>query len=132
MLYNWAIDHPEKVCGIAGIYPVCNLESYPGLEKAAGAYGLTALELKEVLPMHNPVDRLAPLAKAKIPLFHIHGDVDQVVPLEANSGLVAERYRALGGQMELIVPKGQGHNMWRGFFECQSLVDFVVRQAKKE
>src|SRR6056297_1318161 len=25
MLYNWAVEHPGSVGGIAGIYPVCNL-----------------------------------------------------------------------------------------------------------
>ena len=32
-------------------------------------------------------------------------------------------------QMKLIVPKDQGHNMWRGFFECKELVDFVINCA---
>ena len=64
-----------------------------------------------------------------MPIFHIHGDVDKVVPLNANSGLVAERYKDAGGKMELKVVQGQGHNMWRGFFECQELVDFVIGRA---
>ena len=74
MLYNWAAEHPECVAGIAGIYPVCNLRSWPGLDKACGAYGLTAAQLETQLPQHNPIDRLAPLAKAGVPIFHIHGD----------------------------------------------------------
>ncbi len=78
---------------------------------------------------HNPIDRLATLAGAKVPLFAIHGDVDAVVPLEKNSGLIAERYAAFGEKMELVVPKGQGHNMWPGFFESQELVAFVLRCA---
>jgi hypothetical protein len=28
MLYNWAAENPERVAGIAGIYPVCDLRSY--------------------------------------------------------------------------------------------------------
>jgi hypothetical protein len=32
--------------------------------------------------------------------------------------------------MELIVPEGQGHNMWEGFFQCKELVDFVLRKAR--
>jgi len=32
--------------------------------------------------------------------------------------------------MELIVPPGQGHNMWEGFFQCQELVDFVLKHAR--
>lgn len=132
MLYSWACDNPDKVGGIAGIYPVCSIASYPGVDKAASAYEMTAAQLQEALTLHNPVDRLEPLAKAKVPLFAIHGDVDAVVPLGLNSGAVADRYKALGGKMELVVPKGQGHNMWSGFFECQELVDFVLRHARSE
>lgn len=129
MLYAWAADNPEKVRCIAGIYPVCNIASYPGIAQASGAYGMTAPQLADKLTEHNPVDRLAPLAKAKIPIFHIHGDDDKVVPLKDNSGLLAERYKALGGEMELMIPKGQGHNMWEGFFQCKELVDFVISHA---
>ena len=129
MLYCWAAENPEKVKCITGIYLVCNLESYPGLKRASGAYGTTEEELANNLAKHNPVDRVASLAKARVPIFHIHGDVDKVVPLAANSGLLAERYQKAGVQMELLVAEGQGHNMWRGFFECQPLVDFVLEHA---
>jgi len=129
MLYCWAVENAEKVCGIAGIYPVCNIASYPGLKRACGAYGLTEAELKAALTEHNPIDRLAPLARAGVPIYHIHGDVDGTVPLDANSALLAERYAKLRGKMQLNVVKGQGHNMWKGFFECQPLVDFVIASA---
>ena len=129
MLYCWAADNPEKIRCITGIYPVCNLASYPGLGRACGAYGMTQGQLAEALAKHNPVARLAPLADAGVPIFHIHGDKDNVVPLPANSGLVAERYKAAGGLMELEVASGQGHNMWRGFFESQRLVNFLVSYA---
>jgi hypothetical protein len=126
MLYAWAAEHPESVAGIAGIYPVCDLKSYPGLDKACGAYGLTRDQLEAQLDRHNPVDRLAPLAKAGVPIFHVHGDADTLVPLDANSGEVARRYAKLGGKMTLQVAKGQGHNLWDGFFRCQELVNFVL------
>ncbi len=129
MLYSWACENPESVAGIAGIYPVCDLRSYPGLDKACGAYGLTKAELEEQLDKHNPVARLAPLAKAGVPIFHIHGDVDAVVPLKENSGEVARVYEKLGGKMELKIAKGQGHNLWEGFFQCQELVDFVLARS---
>jgi hypothetical protein len=87
-------------------------------------------ELEAHLKEHNPIERLAPMARAGVPLFAIHGDVDTVVPLEVNSGLVKERYTALGGSMQLIISPGQGHNMWPGFFQSQELVDFVKAQAR--
>ena len=129
MLYNWAAEHPESVGAIAGIYPVCNLRSWPGLDRACGAYGLSAEQLDKELAQHNPVDRLAPLARARVPIFHIHGDSDDVVPLPDNSGLLASRYRELGGSMRLRIPPGQGHNVWDGFFQCRELVEFVIAHA---
>ena len=89
MLYNWAVENPDKVSGIAGIYPVCNVTSYPGLKRACGAYKMTAEELEAKLKEHNPPERLAPLAKAKIPIYHIHGDNDKVVPLEIRGWTVS-------------------------------------------
>jgi len=73
------------VACIAGIYPVCDLRSYPGMRQACGAYGTTEEELRVTLSEHNPVDRLAPLAKAKVPIFHTHGNTDNLVPLIENS-----------------------------------------------
>jgi len=129
MLYCWAVENPDRVVAIAGIYPVCDISSYPGVERAAVAYGLTPAELTRSLPLHNPIGRLEELAKAKVPIFHIHGDADRVVPLEKNSGLLATRYRELGGTIELQVAAGQGHNMWPGFFHCEELVDFILQHA---
>lgn len=126
MHYNWAAEHPESVGCIAGIYPVGDLRSWPGLKTAAPPYEMTAEQLELQLAAHNPIDRLAPLAKANIPIFHIHGDIDKMVPLDANSATVASRYKELGGSMTLKIAEGQGHNYWRGFFECQELVDFVI------
>lgn len=130
---SWAAEHPDQVGGWAGIYPVCNLESYPGLDRAAGAYELTAQQLKDRLIEFNPIDRMSKLAAARVPLFAIHGDVDKVVPLEVNSGLLKEVYNSANGpEMELIVPSGQGHNMWEGFFRCNELVNFVINHAKAD
>ena len=55
-----------------------------------------------------------------------YGDVDKAVPLEKNSGELARRYRALGGNVKLIIIPGKGHQVCDEFFHCQELVDFVV------
>jgi hypothetical protein len=129
MLYSWAVAHPQSVGGVAGIYPVCNIASYPGVARAAGAFGLTAEQLEAELAQHNPIDRLKPLAEAGVPVFHIHGDSDKVVPLETNSAELARRYREFGGPVEIEVVEGQGHNVWEGWFQSQSLTDFAIARA---
>jgi dipeptidyl aminopeptidase/acylaminoacyl peptidase len=126
MLLNWAAENPAKVARIAGIYTVCNLESYPGVERAADAYKMTPDALRAALKEHNPLDRLPPLAQAKVPVFFIHGDADTVVPLEANAGALTERYRALGGDATLLIIPGKGHEVCPEFFESQQFVDFVL------
>jgi hypothetical protein len=129
MTLSWAVENPDKVAAFAGIYPVCKLASYPGLDIAAQAFGKTTEELRAELTQYNPVDRLPVLAKAGVPLFAIHGDIDRTVPLEANSGLMKQWYTTFGGSMQLIVPPDQGHNMWPGFFQCPELVTFVKTHA---
>jgi hypothetical protein len=129
MLYSWAVGNPNSVGGVAGIYPVCNIASYPGLARACGAYSLNAEQLEAELSKHNPVDRLKPLAEAGVPVFHIHGDNDTVVPLDANSALLETNYKAFGGPVEIEVIAGQGHNMWDGWFHSQKLTDFAIARA---
>jgi pimeloyl-ACP methyl ester carboxylesterase len=82
------------------------------------------------LAEHNPIDRLSPLAKAGVPILHIHGDADKNVSLEKNSGELARRYRALDGQVRLIVIPGKGHQVCNEFFQSKELVDFVVANCK--
>lgn len=131
MLYSWAAENPHSVACIAGIYPVCNLASYPGLAKASGAYELSEAELRAQLTEHNPIDRLAPLARAAVPIFHIHGDSDAVVPLADNSAELRRRYEQLGGSMVLETVAGKGHDMWAGWFQSQALVDFVIANVRR-
>lgn len=129
---SWAIANPDRVAGIAGIYPVFDLQTYPGLERAAPAYGLSPQALKDNLANLNPIERIDVLAKARVPICIIHGDRDDVVPIEQNSAALADRYRQhqADSAVELIVAKGQGHNYWDGFFRSQPLIDFVIARAK--
>ena len=130
---GWSTENPDKVSGIAGIYPVFDFRTYPGLATAAAAYGLTEQELAAKLTEYNPIERVGALAKAKIPALFIHGDEDTVVPLKENSAEFAARYKAAGAEdaVTLIVAKGQGHNYWQGFFRCQELIDFAITRARE-
>lgn len=129
---SWACANPDKVAGISGIYPVFDFGTYPGLQLAAPAYGLTVEQLSSRLQEFNPIEHVDKLAKAKIPALFIHGDEDTVVPLKNNSAAFLDKYKSAGQEklVTLIVAKGQGHNFWEGFFRCQELVDFTIAKAK--
>ena len=129
---SWACDHPERFAGLAGIYPVYDFRTYPGLDKVAKAYGLSNDELLKQIDTLNPISRTKAIAQSGLPVYIIHGDQDKVVPLEANSAALEQRYRQAGNAnaIRVQVVQGQGHNFWEGFFRCQELVDFVIQKAK--
>jgi hypothetical protein len=43
-----------------------------------------------------------------VKVLHLHGDADTLVPTGANSTELARRYRAFGGQAEIVLLKGLG------------------------
>ena len=127
----WAITHPEWTAGVGGIYPVFDWRTYPGVEKAAAAYGLLPEELDAQASVLCPIEKIDVLAKADIPFCIIHGDADKVVPLETNSAELKNRYESFGkgALVELIIANDQGHSFWKGYFQCQALVDFLIVRA---
>ena len=138
--YNWATANPEKVAGIYADAPVCDFKSWPGGKgKGKGSardwqlvlrqYGFQT-EAEAMGYAGNPVDTLEPLAKAGVPLLHVYGDADEVVPWEENTGVVAERYRKLGGTITLIGKPGVGHHP-HGLEDSSPIVDFILRAAAR-
>jgi pimeloyl-ACP methyl ester carboxylesterase len=117
--YNWAADNPDKVACIFGDAPVCDFKSWPGGKgKGKGSAGdwaklqkdyHFASEADALAYTKNPVDNLKPLAEAHIPIIHLCGDIDDVVPVEENTKIIEERYRKLGGLIKVIIKKGVGH-----------------------
>lgn len=130
MMLAWATKNPDKLRALVGIYPVFNLTSWPLLRSKPATladYGLTEAELRARLAEFNPIDRLDGLLKHRVPIFVVHGDTDVVVPYEDNTGLLKQRYEAGGGEISVKVIAGEGHQVTPAFFECQELVDFVLK-----
>lgn len=129
---SWAVAHPDRVAAIGGIYPVYDYTTYPGIKRAAPAYGISADELQAKQASLNPIKQAKKLAKARVPVLIIHGKDDRVVPLAENSAALEKTYQTngAGDLIEVIKVDGQGHNFWPGFFQCQELVDFLIENAK--
>ncbi len=83
--YAWAIEHPESVSCIYGENPA----------------------LRSLMAKSPPLDNLAPLARAGVPLIHVCGSLDPW--LDSQTRVVEKRFKALGGQITVIVKEGQGH-----------------------
>ncbi len=133
-VYNWAAANPDKVACIYADAAVCDFKSWPGGKgKGKGSprdwklvlerYGFKD-EAEALAYAQNPIDKLAPLAKARVPLLHVYGDADDVVPWDENTGIVAERYQKLGGDITLIGKPGVGHHP-HGLEDSTPIVDFL-------
>ena len=130
--YNWAADHPDKVACIYVDAPVCNVFSWPGRSpENAGLWkglleewGLTDDQMNSF--SGNPIDRLKPLADARIPVICVCGDSDKVVPFSENSAIVRQRYTAMGAPFELILKSGVDHHP-HSLSDPAPVVDFIIR-----
>ncbi len=78
---------------------------------------------------NNPVDELAPLAAAGVPLLHVFGDADTALPWKENTGVVAERYAKLGGSIMLIPKPGGDHHPHGLEQDPTPVVNFVLSNA---
>lgn len=133
---NWAARNPGKVAGLYLDAPVCDFRSWPGgagrsarsapdWERLKRAYGF-ASDAEAMAYRLNPIDNLAPLAKARIPILSICGDADEVVPLDENTRIVEQRYKQLGGDITVIIKPGVGHHP-HSLKDPAPIVDFVLR-----
>jgi hypothetical protein len=54
-----------------------------------------------------PIENLAPLAKAGVPILHDYGSLDPW--LKDQTRVAEKRYNRLGGKMTELVTEGEGH-----------------------
>jgi pimeloyl-ACP methyl ester carboxylesterase len=137
IVYNWAIANSERVACIYADAPVCDIRSWPGgrgvgdgspemWTQCLAAYGLSEDKVDQFTG--NPIDNLAPLAESGIPLLHVCGGADTSVPFDENTAVLADRYRQLGGSIEVILKKDCGHHP-HSLEDPQPIVDFVLRHT---
>ena len=136
--FNWAARHPDQVSCLYVDAPVCDFKSWPG---GKGRSRFSGRDWRDVLSAYkmtteqalayklNPVDNLEPLAKAKIPILSVIGDVnDWVVPIEENTLLVETRYKKLGGEIQVIKKPKCGHHP-HSLKDPTPIVEFVLKHT---
>lgn len=138
--YNWASKNTNKVLTIYADAPVCDIKSWPGgLYKSEGnanawkicldAYGLdtvSVLNFKNI-PIHN----CKKIAKAGVPVIHVYGDSDKVVPFEENTALLAKEFEKAGGTIKLISKKGVGHHP-HSLKDPKPIVEFIFESIENQ
>jgi len=111
-IFNWAKQNPHKVNCIYAEAPVCDFKSWPGgfgdgkgsendWERLKNEYGFASDEEAKKYA-DNPVNNLEELALAKVPVLHMIGLNDQMVPPDENTNILIDRYIKLGGPATVI------------------------------
>lgn len=142
-VYNFAKKYPYRVNCIYAEAPVCDFKSWPGgFGKGKGsppdwqlilkAYGFR--DLSEALSYKdNPVDNLEMLAAEKVPVLHMIGLNDSIVPPDENSLVLIDRYIRLGGPAT-VVPCTKGrHDLVGHHFEIETpqlVADFIKSNTR--
>ncbi len=137
IIYNWAAANPDKVACIYADAPVCDIASWPGgkgdgpgsasdWKRCLEAYGLTEETARAF--KGNPIDHLQPLAAAGVPLLHICGAVDEVVPVAENTAILKQRYEDLGGSIRLINKPGVKHHP-HSLKDPAVIVEFIMQHT---
>ncbi len=132
-VYCWAYRHPREIERIFGIFPAVDLRDWPGLARIFSplippgmVYPLTPTELDARLAEFNPIENLAPLAKAGVKIFHVHGDKDTMVRPGPNTIECGRRYKALGGSFEQEIVIGGDHDNSPPFYQCKRGLEFLL------
>src|SRR5205085_6539901 len=75
-----------------------------------------------------PIDNLAALAKAGVPVLHDSGALDPW--LESQTRVVEKRFNELGGKIQVIVREGEGHFPLSPK-DPKAVVDFITQNVSK-
>jgi len=138
-IYNWSEANPKHVSVVYGDNAVCDFKSWPGgkgkgpgspddWKKLQQDYGFNS-EADALAYTKNPIDNLAPLAKAHVPVIHCVAEADEVVPYEENTPILQERYEKLGGKMQVILKHGFKHHP-HGLDDPTPLVEFILAHTE--
>ncbi len=119
IIHNWAVANPDKVAGIIGDNCVMDIKSWPAgfgigkgsasdWEKCKAAYGFETDDQAKTY-LQNPIDTLAVIKKANIPILYLIGSDDDVVPPAENSGLAEQKLKPYP-HLTVIHKPGKGHH----------------------
>ena len=137
IIYNWAAKNPKKVACIYGDAPVMDIKSWPlnwgdcldenkrSMSLLLEAYGFANAE--EAMAWNkNPLSHARKLAKAKIPMIHVVGDIDAGVPVAENTAIFEREVAKYGHSVHVIHKPNVGHHP-HSLNNPEKIVSFILK-----
>lgn len=136
IVYHWAVKNAGKVACIYADAPVMDFKSWPmqhgklseyaeDTKKLLAAYGFA--DEKEALQYTGYTIRKCAqaMAKAGIPILHVVGDADDVVPVSENTAVFEHEMSMLNVPITVIHKPGIGHHP-HSLSNPKSIVRFIL------
>lgn len=134
IVYNWAARHPKQVAAIYADAPVMDVKSWPmgqgkgqrsdqDVSRMLQAYGW-ASEAEALQWKGNPIDHVRRVKN--IPILHVVGTADDVVPVAENTAVFAERMASAGVTVPVVSKEGVGHHP-HSLFNPVEIVRFFLK-----
>lgn len=135
---NWSARHPGRVACLYLDAPVCDFKSWPGGQGGAPGSAHDWDLLKQAYGFEDdaqaigyagaPLDNLASLAQARVPIIAVYGEADVDLPPEENILLLQRRYTQLGGEITVIAKPGVGHHP-HSLLDPQPVLQFILART---
>ncbi len=136
-VYHWALANPTKVACIYADAPVLDIHSWPGgkgaaqgsppdWEKCLTAYGLS--DESAVDEWYGPMQRAVEIAEHGLPLLHVCGRSDSIVPYAENTLRLQKELRANGHDLQVILKEGIGHHP-HSLKDPSAVVRFILQHT---
>lgn len=136
--YRWTYFNPEKVGCVYGDAPLCDIymlqrrtDAQTGLSRA-WLWVLESYDHSEedgpLVVEGNPIDGLATLAAAGVPIIHVCGSEDDAATNFDNNDVVQDRYPKLGGEFVLIMKQGCAHHP-HGLRDPSIVADYIISKC---
>jgi pimeloyl-ACP methyl ester carboxylesterase len=136
---NYAYSFPGDNCCLYLDAPVLDIRYWPG---GFGRYPVREKEWRQCMEVYgltdetagnfdeSPLNHAPYLAKKGIPVLLVAGDADEAVYYPENGGAFAEKYRAAGGVIEVILKPGCKHHP-HSLEDPAPIVDFILKCRDK-
>lgn len=140
IVYNWAMANPGKVACIYADAPVMDLTSWPGglgsgdgskedTERMMKVYGFDSLDSLKTYSCSHIADIAKAVSEAHIPIIHVVGDADVVVPYAENTKLFEVEMERLNHPITVIHKPGVGHHP-HSLTDPTPIVSFILKATE--
>ncbi|MBO5792073.1 MAG: alpha/beta fold hydrolase [Lentisphaeria bacterium] len=123
---RYAETFPERIAAIYLDAPLCNAAdpASPDSDRSQSIYDNYKMTFEELSDSKlNPINNVAPLVAARIPLMAAVGETDQSVNNDTNFNILEKRIIELGGTISTTRRNYWGHHP-HGFDETEPLLAF--------